>query len=381
MTTAFSFEGAVRLSHLAVIRARGADALKFLQGQLTNDVAALAPGRTRLAGFCSAKGRLQASFMVWRSGPENLLLACAASVLPATLKRLSMFVMRAQCKLDDASAELPLWGVAGDAARRCALGLGVGELRDANGMSVLRLPDVAGSVRCLLVGHDAAPPMGLAVATSEALATWRLGEVSSGIPLIEAATVDQFVPQMLNYEIVGGVDFQKGCYPGQEIVARSQYRGTIKRRMFLFEVDAAALPGQEVFHSADAGQPAGMVVNAATTALGSTTALVEVKLAALDSGSLHLGSADGAVLRRTALPYDVPTDAIASTPCGSSSSTTACCPSRPRPPVSRCGRCRRGWSSNTRRFDHACCVATHPPALPRPGWKPTRPTRSVRRPV
>ena len=93
---------------------------------------------------------------------------------------------------------------------------------------------------------------------------WRLLDVRSGIPTIEAATVEQFVPQMLNYELIGGVDFQKGCYPGQEIVARSQYRGTIKRRMFLFECDDLAQPGQEVFHRGVAAQPAAMFVNASS---------------------------------------------------------------------------------------------------------------------
>jgi len=134
--------------------------------------------------------------------------------------------------------------------------------------------------------------------------------VRSGIPFIEAATVDQFVPQMLNYELVGGVDFQKGCYPGQEVVARSQYRGTIKRRMFLFECDAPVSAGQEVFHSGDAGQPAGMVVNAAPLLdRAGFAVLAEVKLAALASGDLHVGAADGAALRLDTLPYALPSEA------------------------------------------------------------------------
>jgi tRNA-modifying protein YgfZ len=131
--------------------------------------------------------------------------------------------------------------------------------------------------------------------------------VRSGIPVIEGATVEQFVPQMLNFELIGGVDFQKGCYPGQEVVARSQYRGTIKRRMFLFECDAPASPGQEVFHDGDATQPAGMVVNAAPQGSGSIV-LVEVKLAAIDRGTLHLATVDGALLRPRDLPYTVPSE-------------------------------------------------------------------------
>ena len=115
---------------------------------------------------------------------------------------------------------------------------------------------------------------------------------------------------MLNFELIGGVDFQKGCYPGQEVVARSQYRGTIKRRMFLFDTNAMAIAGQEVFHSADPAQPAGMVVNAAPRpAEAGSSALVALKLTVLVGGTLHLGARDGAALRRSELPYALPLDA------------------------------------------------------------------------
>ena len=311
MNTPFALDGAVRLTHWGVLRARGADAVKFLQGQLTNDVVALGLSQVRLAGFCSAKGRLQASFLVWKASEDEVLLACSASVLPATLKRLSMFVMRAQCKLSDASAELQLWGVAGGAAQGLLEGAAVWDKREAAGHTLIRWPDVAGVARCLLVvpGADALPAV-LAAVPLTPLGAWRLLEVRSGVPMVEAATVDQFVPQMLNFELLGGVDFRKGCYPGQEVVARSQYRGTIKRRMFLFDIDAPAVPGQEVFHSADPGQPAGLVVNAAPQGDGTgSSALVEVKLSALEGGELHLGAPTGAVLRPVELAYAIPTDA------------------------------------------------------------------------
>ncbi len=293
-------QGAVALPHLGVIGARGADAAKFLQGQLTNDVSTLGTSNARLAGFCSAKGRLQASFVVASAEAGEFVLVCAASVLPATLKRLSMFVLRAQCKLRDATAEAPLWGLVGGTALAQAGELPVWGRRALAGSVTIRLPDAAGLARCIVFGeHTATWP-------ELPLEHWRWLDVQSGIPSIEAATVEQFVPQMLNYEIVGGVDFQKGCYPGQEVVARSQYRGTLKRRMFLFDMDAEAAPGQEVFHSADSSQPAGMVVNAAPRPDGSGfSALVEVKLAALDAGTLHLGSAGGAQLRLGTLPYAV----------------------------------------------------------------------------
>ncbi len=305
MNTPFTADGSVRLTHWGLIRARGADATKFLQGQLTNDLLVMPKDSARLAGFCSAKGRLQANFIVWRLAPDELLLACAASVLPATLKRLSMFVMRAQCKLSDASAELNLHGVVGAAAIGLIGDAGEWCVRTVEGGTLVRLPDVDGTPRCVLALEPQTP---LLRGASLSLDTWRWLEVRSGLPMIEAATVEQFVPQMLNYELVGGVDFQKGCYPGQEIVARSQYRGTIKRRMFLFDCDATALAGQEVFHSADAEQPAGMVVNAALKPDGAgSTLLAEVKLAAVVDGSLHLGAPAGPALHLGKLPYTVPT--------------------------------------------------------------------------
>ena len=304
MSTAFATNGVVRLAHWGLMRARGADAARFLHGQLTKDMLQLAADRAVPAGFCSAKGRLQASFIVWRTGADELLLACAADLLPTTLKRLSMFVLRAQCKLSDASAELPLHGLAGEAAAVRLGDVPVWARRDTAEGTLIRLPDVDGVPRALLAGNA---PAGLPVITLEA---WRWLEVGSGVPLIEAATVDQFVPQMVNLELVGGVDFQKGCYPGQEVVARSQYRGTLKRRMFLFDVPAEARAGQEIFHSADPGQPAGLVANAAPApGGGGARLLAEVKLAALDGGSLHLGAADGPLLVRRELPYAVPAEA------------------------------------------------------------------------
>jgi folate-binding protein YgfZ len=274
---------------------------------LTSDFSALGLSEVRLAGFCSAKGRLQASFIAWKTAHDEVLLACAASVLPATLKRLSMFVLRSKCKLSDATAELALQGLVGAAALAAAADLAPWHKRDADGATFIRLPDAAGLPRAWRVAPAAA-----GVPSTLPTSRWRWLEVQSGLPLVEAATVDAFVPQMLNLELLGGVDFAKGCYPGQEVVARSQYRGTIKRRMFLFDVSAAASAGQEVFHSADPGQPAGRVVNAAPRpAEDGSSALVEVKLALLGEGTLHLAAADGPVLRQHPLPYGLPMEPTA----------------------------------------------------------------------
>ncbi len=299
--------GALRLADWGVIRARGDDARKFLHGQLTQDVEHLQPGVARLAGFCSAKGRLLATFVIWSPATDEVLLACSADLLPTVLKRLSMFVLRAQCKLSDASAELPLWGLAGPLAGVELPGT-AWQLSPQEAGVWIRLPDAVAAdatVTARYLGAGVAAP---AVPALEA-AVWAGLEVQSGVARVVAATAEQFVPQMVNLELVGGVNFQKGCYPGQEIVARSQYRGTLKRRSYVVAAAASLAPGQEVFHSADAEQPAGMVVLAGQAADGAALGLVELKIATLDGGTLHAGSVSGPVLTPATLPYAFPTEA------------------------------------------------------------------------
>jgi tRNA-modifying protein YgfZ len=294
-------EGATRLTDWALIRASGPDARSFLHSQLTQDVEHLQPGHARLAGWCSAKGRLLATFVLWRDGADDVLLACSADLLPVVLKRLSMFVLRAKCKLGDATAALPLWGLAGGAAAQAlgdAAAAPVGSVQAIGGAFLVRLPDVQGP-RWLWAG-EALPAM----PTLDA-ASWRGLEAASGVARIMAATVEQFVPQMVNLEQVGGVHFKKGCYPGQEVVARSQFRGTLKRRAQVLLSPVALAPGQEVFSSADPGQPAGMVVNAGSLPGLGEVALAELKLAALEGGTLHAGSAGGPLLTLGALPYAI----------------------------------------------------------------------------
>ena len=181
MNTTLALDGSTALTHLGVIRARGADANTFLQGQLTNDMLSLDLGQARLAGFCSAKGRLQASFIVWRAADDELILVCSASLLPSTLKRLSMFVMRAKCVLSDASAELQLIGHVGGSAQVAIGHAAVWEQRLVDGVSTVRLPDAQGLARCLVaapVGMPTPPPSGLS------LDNWRWLEVRSGLPTI-----------------------------------------------------------------------------------------------------------------------------------------------------------------------------------------------------
>ena len=307
---------AVRLADWGVIRAKGDDAAAFLNGQLTQETLKLDVGVARLAGYCSPKGRLLASFVIWRTAADEILLACSADLLAPTLKRLSMFVLRAKCKLTDASSEIGLWGVAlpgllnetrGDAAQ--PLPATPYATAAVAGGTAIRLADAAGATRVLWAAPaDATPPW----APTASADVWNWLEVQSGVPRIVAGTVEAFVPQMVNLELVGGVNFQKGCYPGQEIVARSQYRGTLKRRMVLAEGASAALAGAEVFAAADPEQPAGQIVLSASLPHpeggARHAALIEVKRALAEAGELHLGAADGPVVRLRELPYEIPAD-------------------------------------------------------------------------
>lgn len=283
--------GALRLPDWGVIRASGADAAAFLHGQLTQDVLHLGPDQARLAGYCTAKGRLLATLLIWRDG-DDLLLALPQELLAATLKRLAMFVMRAKCKLSDASAEFEIYGQLGVQAPVWSLG------RDGSAMQIA-LPGDARALRVQPVGSPA--PVGAAISPDD----WAWAEVAAGLAWVRGATVEAFVPQMINLEVLGGVNFQKGCYPGQEIVARSQYRGTLKRRLQLFSTDTPAAVGQELFNSADAEQPAGIVAGCAHRD-GQSLIAAEIKLAALEGGSLHLGSSGGPALTHQALPYEIP---------------------------------------------------------------------------
>lgn len=301
----------VRLDELGLIAVTGDEAGDFLHKQLTNDVEHLAPDRAQLAGYCSPKGRLLATFLMWRT-PDAFMIQLPREIQPAIQKRLQMFVLRAKVKLADAGADTVSHGLIGAEALASFPSMpqtAYATVHDANG-TLVRLPDSDGQPRAMWIAArdnaDAAASLArlAGVLPMADAAAWTLSQIRAGIPQVSAATQEQFVPQMINYELIGGVNFKKGCYPGQEIVARSQYLGKLKRRMVLAQVeDAGAAAGMEVFSSADPDQPCGMVVNAAPNGAGGAACLVEIKLAALEDGSVHLGAPSGPVLRFADLPY------------------------------------------------------------------------------
>ncbi|MDQ2819145.1 MAG: folate-binding protein [Pseudomonadota bacterium] len=310
------------VGNLGLIAATGDDAATFLQGQLTNDVATLTVGAVRLAGYCTPKGRLQATLTMWReAAPDPAAAGAIYLLLPRAMqaafqKRLSMFVMRAKAKLTDATAQAQHAAVIGLGGARAsdALRAHVGVLPPApytavahDSGTVLRLADAFGAPRYLWlttadVALSAMPALQqmLALGGTDA---WELSSIHAGIAQVTPATFEQFVPQMINLELVGGVSFKKGCYPGQEIVARSQYLGKLKRRTTLVTIsDPAATAGAELFALDDPAQPCGMIVNAAPNGAGGVDALVEIKLGALDQ-EVHLGSTAGARLAFLTMPY------------------------------------------------------------------------------
>jgi hypothetical protein len=299
------------LSQLGVIAFRGEETATFLQGQLTNDVRSLHADAAQWNGYCSPKGRLLGNFLVWHQG-EDYCLQLSGDILPGVLKRLSMFILRAKVQSRDASDEnvrLVVVGPQAQAAVRAAMGA----VPDAAMRSV---PTEAGLV--VRVGDDkfvlsVVPERAVAVwqalrpsATPVGAPVWDWLRLNAGIPMIVAATQEQFVPQMVNLEVIGGVSFQKGCYPGQEIVARSQYLGKLKRRMFLAHVDAEAAPGDSLYSADIEGQATGTVVNAAPAPAGGFDVLAVAQVESANTQTLHLKAADGAALSLKPLPYTLP---------------------------------------------------------------------------
>ncbi|MCC7080284.1 MAG: folate-binding protein YgfZ [Burkholderiales bacterium] len=303
-----------------VIEVTGPDAEIFLHGQLSSDVRALGSDRAQLSTFSSPKGRVLATLLLWRT-PEGFVLQLPASAHASIAKRLAVFVLRSKVRCT-VSERFICIGVTGAGAAETLQAAGIalpdsdfGVARAAANVphapdTTLRLPGARFQLLFTAADHAVSCWQRLCTAGAKAGngAAWRWASIRSGIAEIVEQTRDQFVPQMLNYDLLGGVSFTKGCYPGQEIVARTQYRGEIKRRTLLLHGQTQEMPAaaQSIFATRSPDQPIGTVLAAATTPGGGFDVLACIHLDLAEQAELRLGGIDGPILQRLDLPYVLP---------------------------------------------------------------------------
>ncbi len=303
------------LDDIALLGFEGPDARAFLQAQLANDVAALTAGRGQWTSYNSAKGRVLANLWLWQSALAERYDALVARDLAAAMqKRLSMFVLRAKLRVVDRAASHRLFGVTGSGAA-VAVAAALGRAPEpGHAVAAATLPVEIAALpdgRFVVVA-----PQDFAVATGAALGAhaspagverWHAFGVAAGVAWVTAATSDQFVLQMLNFDALSGVSFQKGCYPGQEVVARMRYLGRLKERLFRLHADAPPpVAGTRLYSPVFGEQPCGTVVDAAPDDRGGADFLAVLQLAAADAPGLALATPDGAAVERRALPYALP---------------------------------------------------------------------------
>lgn len=300
------------LSQFGTLRVSGEEAQSFLQNLLSNDIREVASGRAQLSSLNDPKGRMLATFLVWRDGGDYLLQLPRPLCEPIR-KKLSMYVLRAKVKVADASDEVVALGLSGPSAQELLAKL-FGELPDTScgvvstgEASVVRLGDTRFQIATAAQYASAIWKTLVLHAQPAGSACWDWLAIRAGVPVVLPATQEQFVPQMSNLEIIGGVNFKKGCYPGQEIVARMQYLGKLKKRMYLAHVDGGnPRPGMHLFSADMEGQSSGMVVNAAPAPGSGHDVLAVVQIASHDAHPVHLGSLDGPRLQFHPLPYPLP---------------------------------------------------------------------------
>jgi len=304
-----------KLPHLALIGVTGSDSVSFLQGQLTNDVAQLSPTKGQSAGFCTPKGRLLALFQLLQRD-DAILLSLPRVIAEPTIKRLSMYLLRADVTISDTQPTLLTFGISGaGSADRLATAVGhklpesPDETLQHDDLTIVRM---AGSTeRFLIVAPQAraerlSQELGLKW-TEAGESHWRLLNIQAGLPTVLVETQEQFVPQMLNMDLLDNINFKKGCYTGQEIIARTHYRGRVKRRMFRAAVTPAmAVEPATPIYTAEAEQPVGQVVDAVASIAGQTEMLLVLQLEQSKNRKLHLASSTGAEINLLPLPYDLP---------------------------------------------------------------------------
>jgi tRNA-modifying protein YgfZ len=296
------------LSPLSLIRVAGADAHTFLNAQLTNDVTPLDTGQSQIAAWCSPKGRMLALLRVIRRS-DDYLLQLPMTLRDDVLKRLRVYVMRSKVTLESVDVDWVRLGVSGPNAETLVRQM-ADRLPSIAGRLVLRLPGLHPRFEILTTPAEA-PAAWNALkhgATPAGYGVWQWHDIMAGIPSVSPSTSDAFVPQMANLDLIGGISFSKGCYPGQEIVARVHYRGRIKERMFRAHLAGTTVPnaGEPIYSPALPSQSAGTVVSAQPSPEGGSDLLAVIQLSGVQAGALHFGEPQGPRITLEPLPYLIP---------------------------------------------------------------------------
>lgn len=303
------------LSHFGLISVYGDDASTFLQGQLTNDIRDVSETHSQLSAYCTPKGRMLANFRIFKR-EDTFYLRLPRTLLEKALNRIRMFILMSKVTMEDASDSLVHFGVSGETAEQHlgdhfdSLPANDDDVVQHNGYTIIR---VAGLYPRYEIYGELEPMTELwnSLDVHAALignGPWsRLG-ILAGIPVIYPETSEAFVPQMANMQLINGVNFQKGCYTGQEIVARMQYLGKLKRRMYLINIDTDqdVKPGDTLFSSdSSSGQGTGQIVDAQPDSEGGTDALAIIDIKDAEKGNLKLFDDHGPAITVKDLPYSV----------------------------------------------------------------------------
>jgi folate-binding protein YgfZ len=294
------------LSHEGVLAVRGVDASKFLQGQLTCNLDYLSDAKATLGARCTQKGRMQSSFRILLEG-DGVLLAMASELIEAQLLDLKKYAVFSKSRLTDESASWVRFGLNDGDGALVSLGLDLPRETDsvvrANDLIAIRVSPARAE---LWVRADQAEEIRARLAAQlpeGTLNDWLLGQIRAGIGQVFGQTREAFIPQMINLQAVGGVSFKKGCYTGQEIVARMQYLGKLKRRLYRLTLEGSDVPepGVELFSPVHASSVGNVVIAARASANVEVLAVLQAD--AVEDGNIRLGAADGLVLLLTELPY------------------------------------------------------------------------------
>ncbi len=301
----------VPLSQFGLLECSGADAQSFLHNQLTSDVKHLETDSAQLSSWCSAKGRMLASFWLYRQAADYRVVP-AADLLEFIRKRLQIYVLRSQVTLSDLSDTSVLIGLSGthsvSALRAAALEIPQEalETRTSGDCTVIRLDS---DRFILVVSCDAAAALWTTLcvnARPAGVQVWQWLDILAGMPSICAATQEEFVPQMVGFDTLGGVSFRKGCYPGQEVVARAKYLGKVKRHLYRIHACHPVVPGMLIFSPKNADHPCGMVSNAAPSPAGGYDALAVIQESFVPAGHLYLDTPERTEIQSVEMVHAVP---------------------------------------------------------------------------